>query len=239
MRLTTIFYWCLGGALSILLLGLGAWSMYEFGRYEAGFYLLGSERREQTLLETIEQQSALITELEAQNAILIRGEQIDRIAQTRLKDTLTDLQSEILELKEEIAFYRGILAPEDNHQGLRIERFELLSTPLEQRFHYKFVLTQALNRDRQLEGTLHLDIDGLQGEEKTNLDLSVLSTDGQQAHPFRFKYFQILEGDIVLPTGHIPIKVNVTIKPSNKGMKQFTTTYKWSEIKRGKKHVGQ
>ena len=47
---------------------------------------------------------------------------------------------------------------------------------------------------------------------------------------FAFRYFQVFEGDIVLPEGFEPFEVVIGIKPTTKKVKAFSETISWTEV---------
>ena len=49
----------------------------------------------------------------------------------------------------------------------------------------------------------------------------------------RFKYFQTIEGDMVLPEGFIPSSVSVDLKPSGRGQNSISQTFNWLDITSG------
>jgi len=46
----------------------------------------------------------------------------------------------------------------------------------------------------------------------------------------KFKYFQTIEGDMVLPQGFVPSSVLVDLKPSGSDKNSITKTFNWMEI---------
>ena len=47
---------------------------------------------------------------------------------------------------------------------------------------------------------------------------------------FRFKYFQELQGEIVLPEGFVPLRITLNIDPVDKSQKPIEQTFSWSEV---------
>ena len=97
--------------LSLALLGYLAWWLYELGKVH-GVAELESLRQEHARLEELH--NALQAEnegLREQVAILDRSSSIDRQAAQAVQDELGALQNELLTVREEMEFYRGIVSP--------------------------------------------------------------------------------------------------------------------------------
>ncbi|MDH5785069.1 MAG: hypothetical protein OEZ16_05590 [Chromatiales bacterium] len=205
-----------------------AWGAFELGRYRAGFDVVAASDSLSELERQLDEGEQQQRTLREENAILERSTQIERQAYKQLEGTVTGLQDEILELKEELAFYRGIVSPKDSSQGLKLQDFALSKGVQEHQYDFKVVLTQVLNSGRLARGDLQLEVEGLQGGEGKSYALNQLGgTKDKDGLPFSFKYFQILEGDFVLPEEFEPIKVNLTVKPKNRADKKLTQAFDW------------
>jgi hypothetical protein len=217
-----------GIALGVTVVLLLVWGIFEFGRYRAGFDTLAASDALSALQLQIEDMKKLHRSLREKNAVLERSGQIERQAYKQLEGAVTGLQDEILELKEELAFYRGIVSPKDAIKGLKIQDFELGGGTQPRYYHFKVVLTQVLNNGTVARGNLLFEVEGLQNGEQKRYTLEQLSDSKDKAGPsFRFKYFQILEGEFILPEEFEPIKVNLTIKPKSRAHKQLTQAFDW------------
>ena len=84
------------------------YALYEYGRFSAGFDSIEADDDHAVLLDHVSELEEKIDQLDEQKAVLERAAQIERKAYDELDTTLKVLQAEILELKGELAFYRGI-----------------------------------------------------------------------------------------------------------------------------------
>lgn len=201
---------------------------FEFGRYRAGYDSLATSDAYSALHLQIAELEKQHSTLHEQNAILERSGQIERQAYKQLEGAVTGLQDEILELKEELAFYRGIVSPKDATKGLIIQDFELSQGALPRHYRYKVVLTQVLNNGTVARGNLHFEVEGVQKGEQKRYTLEQMSDSKDKSGPaFRFKYFQIMEAEFMLPEGFEPIKVNLTVKPKSKAHNKLTQAFDW------------
>ena len=135
---------------------------------------------------------------------------------------------EILELKEELAFYRGIVSPKDAASGLHLQSFKIESSGRAQGYRYKVILTQVLQNDRLARGIVKIKVDGLQGQTPKTLNLSDITANSVKDLEYRFKYFQNLEGDLLLPKGFSPLRVTISVLPNGRdGEETIEKTYDW------------
>ncbi|HEX9802417.1 MAG TPA: DUF6776 family protein [Gammaproteobacteria bacterium] len=204
-----------------------AWGLFEFGRYRSGFDILAAQELQATYEEQVSGMRNEISRLREQKAILERSTRIEQEAYKQLETTVNGLQDEILELKGELAFYRGIVSPSDDAKGLDLQSFELSGRGVERVFSYKLVLTQILNNSTFATGTVALAVEGMENGETREYPLQQLSNQKGEMR-FQFRYFQILEGELSLPEGFTPHRVNITVKPRTKSHKQLSQSFDWA-----------
>ena len=214
----------MAGAIAAVL--LVAWGMFEYGRYRSGFDIIAVQQQRGEHAEQLDAMAAEIRQLREQKAILERSTQIEQEAYKQLEGTVTTLQDEMLELKGELAFYRGIISPSDAAKGLSVQSFNLYSRGAEGKYNYKLVLTQILNNTKIASGTVALVVEGQENGETQKYPLQQLSKRNKELR-FRFKYFQIIEGELDLPEGFSPSKVSITVKPRTRAHKQLSQSYDW------------
>ncbi|MGM0594683.1 MAG: DUF6776 family protein [Pseudomonadota bacterium] len=204
----------------------GAWALYQYGRYQGGYDAQQVDEQLQAQRQQLEQMEVENSRLRAQQAILERSAQIEQKAYNELEGEISGLQDEMLELKQELAFYRGIVSPEDAKKGLNLQRFELTPGSTGRSYYYKLVLTQVLNNGEVTYGNVAVSIIGTQEGEEQELKLEQISE--RESEPgFRFRYFQAFEGELFLPEGFKPSKVKLVVKPRSKKHKQLTETIDW------------
>ena len=90
-----------------------------YGRQE-GLALKVEVVQERDLLEAqLALRAITINEMRRQIANLTLGEKIDQQATEEVRLTVEELQNSIAELNEEIRFYKGVMLPNVEQQGLR------------------------------------------------------------------------------------------------------------------------
>ena len=211
-----------GACVGVLLL---AFVFYELGRYQAGFNLFEVADERARLEAKIEELTKTNSGLSEQVTILGRSQAIDREAYDVVRTDLKQLQEEILELREEVEFYRGIVSPVERQAGLNIQTFKLELAGEEGLYHFELVMSQVLKNDRYVKGVVKLYVQGVQEGEPLTLNFSDISPNDSVGQNFRFRYFQRMEGDIRLPENFLPRNVMVEMAPE--GRKQISKSFPW------------
>lgn len=206
------------------------WWLFDYGRSRAGFDGAEASSERNSLVERIRQLEDEITALRAQKAIHERAREIDRHAYDRVDASLKEQQNEVLELREEVIFYRGIVGSSDQVRGLQILSFLLEENGGERNYRYRLILNQLEKSNRVIKGRVHLTLIGLQDNAQVELPHAEISKKSSKGELFRFKYFQELDGDIVLPEGFVPLRIKVKAKSRGKKPKSIERIYNWSEL---------
>jgi hypothetical protein len=217
----------------IALVGSAAFLIFELGRYKAGYSILDQRRSEAGLQQIIAQQEEQADELGRQLTILRTSQDIDEETYTQVETTLSQLQVQIQAQEEELAFYRGIISPEDGNVGLRIQELTFTDAGSAGRFLLRMVLVQAISRDGAVSGTVKVRIEGLRAgapEVWALDDLLLNSETGGMAYDFR--YFQALQREIEFPEDFLPNRVDVEIWPKSSRGPDTLHNYAWATVVR-------
>jgi len=137
-------------------------------------------------------------QLEAKTVFRERQLQVERAAQRSLADELATLQDENMELKSELAFYRGILNESSASGELKLHSFKINRGKLPEQYEYQILLIQSGRHDRAVQGNLDLRFKFLKDGEEVTVPL----TDGiSTTEPIKvnFKYYQRIDGSFVVP----------------------------------------
>lgn len=207
----------------------GGWALFDYGRDRAGFDSGLAERERAILHARIEELVGKNDHLRDKNAILDQAMKIDREAYDQVDISLKDLQTEILDLKQEVDFYRGIVSTKGG-AGLRVQEFSMIRHAETQSYRYKLVLSQFVKNQRLIKGVARMTIYGMQGAEQKTLTLKDVVKSGNNSIGFHFKFFQELVGDIVLPKNFEPLRVEVVAIPSTKRLKNIKEVFNWPEL---------
>src|SRR5262245_6544820 len=87
-----------------LVVGGALWAAFEYGRWRAGFDHVEAAREQARLLGELRDAERLNGGLRDRVALLERSSEIDETARAQVQGSLTELQDQILELREELAF---------------------------------------------------------------------------------------------------------------------------------------
>ena len=141
------------------------------------------------------------------------------------------MQQELLAQKEELAFYRGIVSPSDASFGVNLQSFEVRKKNNQNQYSYKLILTKRGKSTKKVAGNTEMLIRGESDGNVSELKLTDLVLEkSSKATKFAFRYFQVFEGDIVLPEGFKPFEVKIGINPTTRKVKAFTETISWTEV---------
>jgi len=215
----------------LALLASGSYLLYELGRIQGGYSMLDQRQERLEAEAALAERDAIIEELRRQLTVLETSRDIDRETYSEVERNLSRLQARIQAQEEELAFYQGIVSPEDGVAGLRIQNLEISPADSEQRYTLRMVLVQAIIQARPVAGVVRFHIAGTRGGEALELDLEDLTPDeaaGELAYAFR--YFQGLEQELVFPVGFEPDRVDVEIWPREPRGEQVSHSFQWSAI---------
>ena len=178
--------------------------------------------------ERLALQARRIEALAQANATLARSDQISRQANAALQNTLAERDEEIAGLRADVAFYERFVGPTGQRRGLSVHALKLLPQRDPQLWHFVATLTQNLNRGAINSGRLQLAMEVTDGGSMRRLDWTVLRQQAGAADiAYAFRYFQRVEGDIVLPRGVRPVRVVVRLLPDAGATMERAFT--WSE----------
>ncbi len=224
--------WVLSFFSVICLILLMLWSAFEYGRNVAGYNSADADAYIGQLQEQLEESQAEIVESRRQATMLERNGRIDDDASVQLKETLAQTQSEALELRKELSFYKSIVAPEQGSRSLAIQTIQLKANTVGG-YDYKIMVSQRGRNDRFARGTVDVSIEGVNKGQPVTLKLAEVSNDTKKPMKFGFKYFQNFEGVMILPEAFQPDFIRVKVKPSKGKIKAIDEKFAWSDLTAG------
>lgn len=222
------------------LLAVGAWALYsytrattvsDFERAQLEVEQLREERR--NLSRELRAAKSEIEQLKDQVVYVQRSTEIDAQACGTVKESLAGLQTEVSDLREQLAFYRGIVSPDLSRAGVRVYEFKVAKTNTSNTFHYELVLIQSVRHDRQVGGRIQMNVEGLKDGTRQTLKLDEIVMGTAKNMQFSFKYFEEFNGDFRLPAGFKPARVLVTLATDVEGAPDVREEFEWSKIIKG------
>lgn len=161
-------------------------------------------------------------------ARLKRSDQVDERARQSLEATLAQSKSELAALRSELAFYEKVVSGGAEQAGLAINDLHLTRTEDPRIFRFVITLSQNLKKDRLARGKLKLAVSGVQAQKMARLDYAALGGAANGADlSFEFKYFQRIEGTVMLPIGFVPDQVRVEANGDEAG--RVSREFAWKD----------
>lgn len=191
----------------------------------------------QALQARLDEQAQELDELRQRMAVLSSGEQLAQQSNEQSRQTIKLLEEQNFKQQQELAFYKGVLAPDSRADGLLIRTFDIHPTEHAGLFRFKIMLSRVGKDDKPMQGRLHVQVDGRQAGKAKSLQLAQLSSDlpdgsTDQSIPFTFKHLQAIPeggrlGELQLPEGFEPQQVR--IKADVEGGKPVERQIEWTD----------
>lgn len=217
--------WVLAAGLWLASLLLVAWLAH---RWSVPLLAESMDRLDELGDENLDLQVKLETALQ-QNTVLSRAEQVSRDALQLLQGTLAEREEEIAALRADVGFYERLVGGSARRQGLTVHSVRFRAEEGGE-WRYSVTLTQNLERSGLTRGSLRMTIEGQQGGALATLDWAALNQqDPAPAQPFEFRYFQQVEGSVMLPEGFVPQRVRVVV---DRGGAQIDQTVPWEDTQK-------
>lgn len=204
------------------------------GGYFSGNYgMLRSDQTEQTNLRrltsdlnTLQQEN---TDLRRQVAILDTSSVMDQRATEEVQSTILGLRARVAQLEQDIVFYRQVVSEETEATGLTIGQFDISTTDVSGKFRYKLVMRQQdADGDTFLTGHVNVNLVGKRDGEQVILPLREVSQNVDQLDiRLRFKFFQSIEGELLLPDGFEPERIQIAAVATEPVAKSIDQNFSW------------
>jgi len=212
-----------------LVLAVGAAvGSYYLGYTQGESLQAGAVDERNRLRDQVARYSAEAEELRQQLANVRLGSEVDQQAGEELRTQVISLKEEVTSLEEDIAFYRGIMSPDDNRSGLTIGSLNVIGTGGSREYRYKLVVQQLATNHQVLNGHVNFNIVGREGDETVSLPLYRLSAaqDSENIR-LRFRYFQNIEGRLTLPEGFEPERIEIVARSTGNNPQTVEERFGW------------
>jgi len=220
------------GILLLFVLAMIAFSFltYEYGMGE-GLTLQVEVVKEKDLIKTqLAEATKSVDRMRQEIASLRLGGEVDSRATEEVRQTVESLQDEIAQLNEEIKFYKGVMVPNAEDKGLRIERLSIEDTPDPNKFRYSLLLTQIVDKHDYVQGGVEIALVGSEGDFDLQLSLSDMSQAEKDIIGFRFRYFQNINGELNVPIGFEPRELVIVARSSGRNSQRLEKKFSWQLI---------
>jgi DNA-directed RNA polymerase subunit H (RpoH/RPB5) len=179
-------------------------------------------------------QERIIGVLRKQNKALLRDytkmghlQEIDMEALSKVQDQLKADQNERLKMEEELIFLRGMVASKLGKGVLHLQRLRLESGEDDNSYLYAFTVSKVLKNPEYIEGSVYVTITGYKNGKKSSLPLNKVSKEELSKLKMRFKHFQNMEGEFLIPSGFKPSGVTIEVRPEGDKFKPIKKSFKW------------
>ncbi len=204
---------------------------YTAGLTQGGFRFSSAEESAHALESEVEKLSEDYRSARQKLVRLERGQAIDEQALNQARKTIVELETRIVSLQSDLTFYKNIMAPSETSKGLQVDSFTLASTRNQGAYDFKLVLTQVGNNKSYIAGVVAVNVIGLRDEQKEVIALRDLSDEiDDLGVKFRFRYFQDVEGSLILPEEFEPLEIQVVAQAEGKKSSQAERTFNWNEL---------
>jgi hypothetical protein len=211
----------------LILVATGA-GAYFYG-FTAGVRENGEARIERDAL-----QSAVLKMEEENGSLrdqLLNLEQsgtVDQQALDSVQQTIVGLREKISQLEEDVLFYKQIMSPENDESGLVIGQLDLVATDVPGTIRYKMELKQQGNNENMINGHVNINVLGMRNYQEVSIPLNELSAvEPEEDIRLQFRYFQNIEGELVLPENFEPTKVQILAVAEGDNPKTVQKSFGW------------
>lgn len=203
---------------AIWLLSLGlAW---RWASLRAAPALAETTARMRHAEQRLADQRARLQQLSQRETTLAVSDKISREANGDLQGALAERDEEISALRADVAFYERLVGPTQQRKGLNVFSSEF-AAGVGNAWHYQIVLTQNLNRGAISQGRMRFVLEGVRAGKLATVDWAELNQrPGMQGQGFSFRYFQSLEGQVMLPSDFTPQRVRVLLDGEDVAVEQ-------------------
>lgn len=202
-----------------------------YGRFDASreqvVTVADNQRLEAQLVQTRQEAESL----RAQVAISDRTSMMDRRANEEVQGTISSLRQQVMQLEQDVMFYRQVMAPETAEAGLVITEMTLAAAEQLNAYRFKAVFRQTGAGEDVLEGRAQIDVIGTRAGETVAIPLQELVTGETQFEgKLRFRYFQNVEGVMQIPPDFTPAQIEIRAESSKPQEGKIERNFIWTVV---------
>lgn len=178
------------------------------------------KQRLQTATRQLDEQRAQVRELSQRETTLAVSERISRTANSEIQASLTERDEEIAGLRADVAFYERLVGATGQRKGLSVHLAEFAVEP-GGTWQYQIMLTQTLNRGAISQGQMRFSVEGVRAGKLATVGWDELrQTQRASGQDYSFRYFQQLDGNVMLPADFTPQRVKVQLRGEDVAVEQ-------------------
>lgn len=204
---------------------------FFYGKWYSGYTGESSVEERDELLILTKQQGKELVELRKSLATVNAGLEIDKKSTKDLQQTVKDLNAKLTQAQNEVAFYKRVMKPTEGEQRLRLQTWDLKPTAKKGTYDFELVISQNSQNNNRLEGRALVNILGKKGNTKMAIPLKDVSPEvGELSIKFGFKFFQRVQGQIILPKDFVPEKVEIILQSTGYNATRLERIFDWPKI---------
>ena len=161
-----------------------------------------------------------LRELRQRQVTLARSDQISRTANLEVQRELAQRERDIASLRTRTAFYERLGGATAKPRGLSVHSARFVAEAGGS-WRYQVLLTQSLNRGAVSLGQLRFAVEGVRDGKLATIQWDELhQRAAAPAQAYSFRYFQKLDGSVMLPPGFTPQRVRVSLRSDDTSVEQ-------------------
>lgn len=173
-----------------------------------------------------------LAETEQRLVNIERAEQIARLANENVQAALADKDAELSHLRRNQALYERLIGPDAERQGLTIHEVGLRPATEGGSVAFNVIATQTRDLRSSTAGRLTLSVEGQRQGRLERLEWADLAPpDAGDGLSYDFRYFQRIEGRILLPEDFQPLTLHVRLNGRNG--EQAERSLRWDQALAG------
>lgn len=188
--------------------------------YTAAPRLVQAERARAQAQRDVEGVQGELRTLRQRESTLARSDQISRAANAEVQEALAERDEEIAALRADIAFYERLVGSTSQRKGLTVHVAEF-APEAGGTWRYQIMLTQTMNRGAISQGQMRFTVEGVREGKLAAVQWDELHQQrSAPAQAYSFRYFQQLDGNVMLPPGFTPQRVKVSLHGEDAAVEQ-------------------
>ncbi|MBT8445692.1 MAG: hypothetical protein HKO62_13890 [Gammaproteobacteria bacterium] len=215
--------------LIVVAAGAGTALIFDYGSWRYLLASVAADKDQRALLQQVRTLRQQNEQLKDRVDVLERTAQIDKQASRLAHVDQIDLRSTVAELRQELDFYRGIVAEAGGAKGTQVQALRFRAFDALGSYGYRLVLTHVGKEDKVAEGRVVVKVAGRENGADRSYDLNQLIGGEEAGLAFKFKHFRRLEGIVQLPEAFVPERVHVTVQDDRR-RDRFERTYRWATL---------
>ncbi len=154
--------------------------------------------------------------------------EVDVTALELARQDLLARDKRVVELEASLAFYRGLMLPGESRRGVSALAPQWVAGDTSGQYLFRLVVQQISRAHKKVSGKLRLTLIGEQAGDTAEIPLHMVSdSHPQKQQKLNFKYFQVIEGRLSLPSGFTPREVRVDIALTKPRKSKTAQTFAW------------